>query len=157
MDFEFIKGIHSITRWLVLAVGIIALIASYSGLFSNRSWKRSDQTIGLSFNILFGIQLIIGLVLYGLSPLLRPLMSNPSLINQATGSNKMELIFFFAYHLVMMIIAFALVQIGYSKSKRAETDKIKFRRATLFYTLGFLFLFLAIPWGIRPNWPSYLF
>ncbi len=146
--------IHNITRWVVLAFGVLALITSYSGLFSKRSWQVFDKVIGLLFNISFGTQLIIGLIIYGISPLIRPLMSNPNLISQATGSSKVELIFFGVYHAVVMLIAFILVQIGYSRSKRAEGDPKKFRLAATFYTLAVLLIFLAIPWGMRPNWPS---
>ncbi len=157
MDFNVFLGVHNILRWLVLAFGVAALIASYSGLFSKRSWQSADKIMGLAFNIFFGLQLILGLVLYGISPLIRPLMSDPSLIARATGSSKAEMFFFFIYHIVVMIIAFILAQIGYSRSKRAESDRVKFRLAATFYTLAILLIFLAIPWGIRPNWPNYLF
>ena len=150
MDFKLFLDVHNITRWAVLAFGVLALISSYSGLFSKRSWQTGDKIIGLGFNITFGIQLILGLILYSTSDLIRPLMSNPSLIS---GGN-VELIFFGIYHIVVMLIAFILAQIGYSRSKRAESDRVKFRLATIFYTLAILLVFLAIPWGIRPNWPG---
>ncbi len=153
-NFNMFLDVHNITRWVVLAFGALALITSYSGLFSKRSWQSSDKIIGLGFNISFGLQLILGLIIYGISPLIRPLMSNPSLISQATGSNKVEIIFFGIYHIVLMFIAFILVQVGYSRSKRAESDRAKFRLAATFYTIAILLVFLAIPWGIRPNWPS---
>ena len=153
-NFNMFLDVHNITRWVVLAFGVLALIASYSGISSKRSWQVSDKLIGLGFNISFGIQLIIGLILYGFSPLIRPLMSNPSLISQTTGSSKVEMIFFGIYHIIVMLIAFTLVQIGYSRSKRAESDPAKFRLAATFYTVAILLVFLAIPWGMRPNWPG---
>ena len=47
-------------------------------------------------------------------------------------------------HITMMILAIALITIGYAKSKRAKEDKAKHRAIYIFYTLAIVFVLLAI-------------
>jgi len=148
--YVILKGIHNITRWLVLLAGLWAIISSFSGLIGRRKWTSGDRTAGLAFSALFGIQLILGLVLYGVSPVVRA-----GIADYANAATQVK--FFTVYHLVIMFIAFILAQLGYSRSKKAVTDGGKFRIAAIFYTLSMLLTLMIIPWGFRPNWPSYLF
>lgn len=148
--YVILKGIHNITRWLVLLAGIWAILSSFSGLIARRNWTSGDRTAGLAFSALFGIQLILGLVLYAISPVVRA-----GIADYANAVTQVK--FFTIYHLVIMFIAFILAQLGYSRSKKAVTDGGKFRIAAIFYTLSMLLTLMMIPWGFRPNWPSYLF
>ena len=148
--YVILKGIHNITRWLVLLAGLWAIISSFSGLIGKRTWSSADRTAGLAFSALFGIQLILGLILYGISPVVRA-----GMMDYANAATQVK--FFTVYHLVIMFIAFILAQLGYSRSKKATTDGAKFRMAAIFFTLSMLLTLMMIPWGFRPNWPTYLF
>ncbi len=148
--YVILKGIHNITRWLVLLAGLWAMVSSFSGLIARRNWTSGDRTAGLAFSALFGIQLVLGLILYAISPVVRV-----GLADYANAATQVK--FFTVYHFVVMFIAFILAQLGYSRSKRALTDGGKFRTAAIFYTIAMLLTLMMIPWGFRPNWPSYLF
>ncbi len=52
-------------------------------------------------------------------------------------------------HPLMMIIAVALITVGYSKHKKKLTSTPKFKLLAIFYTLALLVVLSRIPWG---NW-----
>jgi hypothetical protein len=59
--------------------------------------------------------------------------------------------FYTMEHLVGMLIAIALITIGYSKSKRAATDAKKFGAIATFYLIGLILILASIPWPFREN------
>ena len=148
--YAFLLGLHNMTRWLVLISGVLAIAVAVWGLLAKREWNATDKTIGVTFTSIFGVQVVLGLILYFVSPLYG--VRAFGALDLAQGSARVQLIFFSMYHITMMLIAWVVAQLGYSRGKRAETSRQGFRRALLGYTLGFVLVFLAIPWGIRPNW-----
>ena len=50
-------------------------------------------------------------------------------------------------HPLMMIIAIALITIGYSKHKKKLTSKPKFKMLAIFYGIAFLVVLSRIPWS----------
>ena len=148
--YTFLLWLHSATRWIVLLGGVAALGTAYSGLFSKRAYSGVDKATGVFFTAAFGLQVVVGLVLYFFGPLgLQALFSLDT-----AGDNRALLIFFGIYHISMMLIALVVAQLGYSRAKRAQSDRLAFRNAAIGYSVGLLLVFLAIPWGIRPAWPT---
>jgi hypothetical protein len=131
---------HSGLRWLALIVIIYAIFNAYTGVKQARDFQKKDKMLGLMTLILFHTQLLIGLGLYFTS----------GKVSFTAGFMKDSLLRFFALeHPLMMVIAIALVTIGYSKSKKETTDRMKFRKILIFYTLGLVILLTGIPWPFR--------
>ena len=67
--------------------------------------------------------------------------------------------FFAVEHVAGMLIAIIIAQVGYSISKRAATDRSKFVRATVTYTIAFILILVSIPWPFmkygRPHFPTF--
>ena len=82
------------------------------------------------------IQLLIGLILYFLSS--KVVFSKETMGNTITR-------FFTVEHVLGMVLAIALVTIGYSKSKKAKNNK----KILLFYALALVVIFLSITWPFR--------
>ncbi len=147
--YVFLLWLHSATRWLVVISGLVALVVAIWGLVSKRNWDSIDKTVGVTFTSIFGIQVVLGLILYFVSPVYGirgfGFMNNPDF--------RVQVIFFSIYHIAMMLAALVVAQLGYSRAKRALNATAAFRTALIGYGIGFLLMFLAIPWGIRPNWP----
>ena len=147
--YIFLVWLHSITRWIVLLGGVAALSSVYSGLLSKRAYSGIDRGTGIFFTAAFGFQVIVGLILYFISPWgLQALFALDT-----AGDNRALLIFFGIYHITMMLVALVVAQLGYSRAKRAASDRLAFRYAALGYTVGLVLVVLAIPWGIRSLWP----
>ncbi len=148
--YTLLLWLHSVTRWIVLLGGVAALGTAYSGLFSKRNYSGVDKATGVFFTAVFGLQVVLGLILYFISPWgLQALFALDT-----AGDNRALLIFFGVYHITMMLVALVVAQLGYSRAKRAATDRLAFRNAAIGYTVGLLLVFLAIPWGIRSLWPT---
>jgi len=139
--------IHDTLRWLLLIGLIVSLTKYMGGWLGNKPWKRSDNLLGISVTLLMDLQLITGLALYFfLSPKTQLAFSN-----FGAAMKDADLRFYAVEHILMMVIAVALVHIGRFKSKKAVTDVGKFKVASIFYLIALVVIFAAIPWGRLAN------
>lgn len=136
---KFIQQAHSGWAYLAVLVLTIAVINGLSGFFSNREFKASDKRLGLFALIATHIQLVLGLLTWFTSPL--GLASLGQMGNSALRLTSLE-------HPLINIIAIILITIGWSKHKKKELSKEKFRCFAIFYTLGFVFILSRIPWNL---------
>jgi hypothetical protein len=108
----------------------------------------------LFFTSLLNLQFILGLVLYGISPITRSAMAN-----FAATMKDSTLRFYAVEHLAGMLLAVVVAQVGYSMSKRAGTDRGRFLRAAITYSIAALLILASIPWPFmkygRPLFPSF--
>ena len=135
-----IQSIHSTLAYAVLAVLLIATVNAFLGLSSKRNFSSNDRSLSLVALILSHIQLVVGLILWVISPLGKEAMSQMS--NAAMRLTALE-------HPLVNIIAIVLITIGWSKHKKEESSNGKFKKIGIFYALGLLFLLSRIPWS---NW-----
>lgn len=146
--YELLKGLHNILRWVVVLGGLYALFTAFRGLFSRAAWTAGDQRAGLIFTSSLNLQLVVGLLLYFVSPLIQGALQNMS---AAMGNDKLR--FFAVEHATIMVLAVIAAQLGYSLAKRADSDRAKFVRASVGYTVAALLVAYAIPWW-RPLLPG---
>lgn len=135
-----IQSIHSTLAYAVLAVLLIAVINAFLGLSSKRNFSSNDRSLSLVALILSHIQLVVGLVLWAISPLGKDAMSQMS--NSAMRLTAVE-------HPLINIIAIVLITIGWSKHKKEESSNGKFKKIGIFFALGLLLILSRIPWS---NW-----
>ena len=137
--------LHSLLRWLVLAFALVALIRAYSGWAGNRPWTPLDDRAGKLLAISVDVQMLVGLVLYGL---LSPITWT-AFADMGAAMRDATLRFYAVEHLVLMVIAIALVHIGLTKARKAAPGAKAHRTAAIFYTLALLFVLAGIPWPFR--------
>ncbi|WP_340111284.1 hypothetical protein [Maribellus mangrovi] len=136
---------HSGFRWLVLIVLVVAIVLSVYGWTKRAEWTKSGKTTSLILMILMDIQFLIGLVLYVfLSP-----MTKAAFNDFGAAMKNATLRFYVVEHILMMVIALALVHIGRSRTKKDIVGWKKHRAAVIFYTISLLVILMAIPWD-RP-------
>jgi uncharacterized protein YacL len=109
-----------------------------------RPFTEKVRKVALVGFIATHLQLVIGLILYVVSP--RGL-SNFS--GEAMGESLSRL--YILEHPLTMIIAIVLISIGYIKAKKPGDDVRRYRTIILFYLLGLALILLRIPWQV---WPS---
>lgn len=130
---------HSGLRYVVLALLLVAIFNAFSKK-KNSAWTAKDKKITLFAMIFTHIQLLIGLVLYFISPK----------VSFSEGFMQNDMLRFYAVeHLSLMIVAIALITIGYSKAKKAASDRKKFSAVATFYLIGLILILAAIPWPFR--------
>ena len=138
--YETIQSVHSLLAYLALALLVLASINAISGLTSKRLFKDKDLRISLFTLIICHIQLLIGLVLYFISP-----MGFDQLGNMKDAAMRLTSL----EHPLINIIALALITIGWSKHKKEESYNGKFKKIAVFYTLGLVLILSRLPWA---NW-----
>lgn len=135
--------LHNIMRWVVLLTGLYAIIKTASGLGGTKSFTRGDKKSALFFMISCDIQLILGLILFFISPLTLEYIS----ANGMGAAMKDKAVrYFLVEHGLMMIIAIILVHIGYAMIKRPISDGSKFKRVFWFYLIAMVIMLASIPW-----------
>lgn len=140
-----ILHLHSFWAYLVLGVLLITIINSIAGLTGKKEFDdKKDLRLALFSLIFTHIQLLIGLVLWFVSPLgLGAIKSNGMgevMKDSALRLNVIE-------HPLMMIIAVVLITIGFSKHKKKLSANAKFKTITIFYVLTLVVMLSRIPWN----------
>ncbi|MDT0685371.1 hypothetical protein [Autumnicola psychrophila] len=139
--YNTVQFIHSYWAYLVLIVLLIASFNAIIGFASNKEYSATNFRIALFTLIVSHIQLLIGIVLY-LTP--GNLARFDGGMGEVMGNSSLRL--YLVEHPLMMIIALALITIGYSKHKKKLTSRPKFKVLAIFYTLGLLVILTRIPW-----------
>ncbi|GEM_PF-163778 len=134
--------LHSYTRWLVIIAMLLALGWAYFGWIRQREWSKWDSRFGAGFTILITIQFIWGVVLFFLPDGLAQAAWRD--IDASMGVR--ELRFFGIEHGFQMIIALAIVHLGWTRSRKATQIRSKFRWAVSTYTIAAILIASAIPW-----------
>jgi hypothetical protein len=144
--YTSIQFLHSYWAYLTLLIVFLATFSALKGYFSNSEYSPKDFRISLFALIVTHIQVLIGLILYFVSPLGMQSISNNGMSAVMKDSilrlNAVE-------HPMVMIIAAILITIGYSKHKKKLVSKPKFKILAIFYTLTLIFMLSRIPWD---NW-----
>ena len=147
--------LHSLLRWLVIAFGLFAVLRAISGVSGRRPWTPLDDRAGRLFVTALDIQLLVGLILYGLLSAI----TRTALADMGTAMKDATLRFYAVEHLVIMLAAIALVHVGHSRARKARSDAARHRTAAIFFTLGLLLILLGTPWPFRaigrPLLPSF--
>lgn len=142
--YETLQFIHSYWAYLTLIIILLATLNAFKGLLSNGDFIQKDLRISLFSLIVTHIQIILGLFLYIYSP------SAMGAIKSGGMGEVMKdsvLRFSSVEHPLIMIIAVVLITIGYSKHKKKDSSKAKFKTIAIFYGLALLLILSRIPWG----------
>ena len=125
---------HAGLRWLVLLFLVLAIVKSFAGIIGKKEFKKSDNLIALLLLSFTHTQLIIGVVLYFISP--KVIAIGEAMKESATRFWAME-------HGLTMLIAIALITIGRVKSKKSTTDALKHKKGVIFYVIALLLIIWA--------------
>lgn len=137
--------LHSWTRWAVLLSLLFALYRGFSGWRSGRNFSKTDDGARVLAVTFSHWQLLIGFVLYFVSPVASAFWSG-----SAARSASFEISFFGIIHLGLMTTAIVVLSVGSSLSKRASTDRKKFFTMAIYFSIALLLILLAVPWPFSP-------
>ncbi|MES2798666.1 MAG: cytochrome B [Bacteroidota bacterium] len=130
--------LHSGLRWLALLLIVIAVFNAFSKRKTS-NYVDFDRKLNLFAMVTFHVQFLLGWVMYFTS----------AKVNFSQGWMKTDLFRFFGMeHTLMMTVAFVLLTIGHSKSKKANGAR-KHKVISTFYLIALLFILAGIPWPFR--------
>lgn len=134
---------HSGLAYLALLALVLVIIWALVGALSGREFQEKDRKIALVAFILCHIQLLVGLILYFVSPLGYSLLAGGGAMADATARlTALE-------HPLINILAIVLVSVGFIRAKKLESSTAKFRSIYMMYAVGLVLILSRIPWG---NW-----
>jgi len=138
-----IKMLHSGWAYITLIILIFAVVNAIIGLNSKKEFTDKDLRISLFTLIVAHIQLIIGFIAFFVSAQFEYVLDN----GMGAAMKEPTIRLFVVEHPLMMILAIVLITMGFSKHKKQNTDKGKFKTIALYYGLGLLFVLSRIPWS----------
>ncbi len=133
--------VHSYLRLLVLLAGLFAIAKMAKGYSSNSPYGPADRRYSAIFVGLFDLQFLIGLILYGVSPITRGAMQN-----MATAMQDAHTRFFVAEHPIMMFVALCVAHGSSIAARKSPSDRVKFLRSSLGFSLALGLVLAGIPW-----------
>ncbi|KRD11626.1 hypothetical protein ASE21_07940 [Flavobacterium sp. Root901] len=137
--YHFIQKLHSGWAYLALLLLLFAVINAIIGLTSKKEFTAKDRKISLFALIGTHTQLLIGLILYFVSPLGKDAFGQMS--NAALRLTSLE-------HPLINLIAIVLITIGWSKHKKLINSEAKFKTFAIYYGLGLILILSRIPWSL---------
>lgn len=132
---------HSLNRWVVVALLLVALGRGMAGWARARKWSRHDDLTGRLLIVVLDVQLLLGLALYAVSPLVRAGWSD---LGAAMDNRVLQ--FWTIEHAPTMTLAVVIVHIGRVVARRADDDRRRYRVATLSVAGATLLILAGIPW-----------
>jgi heme A synthase len=141
-----IKMLHSYWAYLVVIILIAAVINALVGYAGKKEYSAKDFRVSLFTLIVSHIQLLLGLILYFVSPR----FSDWSELGGKVMSDSVSRLYL-VEHPLINIIAIVLITIGYSKHKKKLTSSPKFKTILIFYTLALICFLSRIPWDVWPR------
>ncbi|WP_130733243.1 hypothetical protein [Flavobacterium sp. J27] len=136
--YTALQSAHSIFAYIVLTILFLASLNAIMGVVSKKLFSDKDLRLSLFALILSHMQLLIGLILYFVSPKGSAMLGEMKDAGMRLTSLE---------HPLINIIALVLITIGWSKHKKEESHNGKFKKIAIFYSIGLLLILSRIPWS----------
>jgi hypothetical protein len=139
---------HSTIRYFVLIFLILVIVRSLMGWMGKKEYGKMDDKVSLWLFMLTHTQLLIGLILFFVSPVV--IFSGASMKDSIARYWLVE-------HNTMMLIAIVLISIARISIKKMADAVAKHRRLFILNTIALVFIIAAISMSGRGffNLPSY--
>ena len=138
--YNILKESHNGIGMLLLFLLLIIIIFILFKFLLKKPFNKAVNVAALIGLITVHIQILIGFVLYFLSPLGLSNFSGESMGHKISR-------FYIVEHPIGMLLAAVLVTIGYKViNKTTLSDTSKYKRLLIYYGLGFGIIAYLIPW-----------
>jgi heme A synthase len=144
--YETIQILHSYWAYLVLLILTLATFNALFKLIRKKEFNNNDLRISLFALVVVHIQLVIGLILYFVSPLGLESIKVNGMGGLTSFARQVAV-----EHPFVGILGVIFITIGFSKHKKKLTAAKKFKTITIFYMIAWLLILSRIPWSIWFN------
>jgi predicted acyltransferase len=140
-----LQHLHSGIAYLALLSLIVVIVLMLIGALTGRAFTEKDRKIAMIAFIFAHVQLLVGLILYFVSPLgFSLLTSGEAMADPVARLTALE-------HPLINIIAIIVISVGYIRAKKMTVSRSKFRSIYMMYAIGLVLILSRIPWA---NWIS---
>ncbi|MDX1685498.1 MAG: cytochrome B [Saprospiraceae bacterium] len=138
--YNILQHTHSGFRWIVLILLVLSVVEIFIKWRRGKEYVKLDKLRSLGTMVAMHIQLLLGLILYFISPNV-----------QFSGASMKDsmLRFFLVEHPLLMILAIVVVTIGYVRHKSHEASAKKFKTIFWYYLIALILVLIGIPWPFQ--------
>ena len=136
--------IHSINKWIILILGVLAIANALSGWLKDKPYTATSNKLSLFFMVSMHVQLLLGVVLYFISPTV-----TGSLQDMGLAMKDSYLRYWTVEHLFVGILAIVFVTLGRVLAKKKATDLAKHKTTAIYYILTLVFVAVNV---LLPLW-----
>src|SRR3990170_25860 len=105
---------HGLLRYFILIALLVVIIKALIGLVNKQPYGKWDNKLGLYLFIFTHMQLLVGLIIYVVSPFVK--FGPDTMSDKATRYWTVE-------HVVAMLVAVVLITLARTTSKRMTSDE----------------------------------
>lgn len=135
MLYKILLHTHSGNRYLVLLLLLAVIVKSLAGMLGKKPFGKADNLLSLLLMIFAHIQLLVGLVLYFVSPWVK--------FSSTTMSEKLTR-YWTVEHILAMIIAVVLITVARSTSKKMSDPTAKHTRLFILNAIALVIIVVTI-------------
>lgn len=130
--YQLIKLVHTIISVTFLIIAVWLFIRSVRGIRKNYPYTRLDKFLSYGFIINLYLQLVFGLILFtNHSSIIDPEYSS------AAGAAKIATNRFWPIeHIVLMLFALFIANLGLILSNQSNISKVKHRKVLIYYAIA---------------------
>lgn len=126
---------HSYLRYILLILLLVVIITSLLGLVNKKPYTSTDNKMGLALFISTHLQLLVGLILFFVSPVVQ--FSGEAMKDATTRYWLVE-------HNTAMLIAIVLITLARTTSKKMADSQAKHRRMFIFNLIALAIIVITI-------------
>lgn len=143
LAYSWIQQLHSYLAYVALAILFLAVSNAITGLMGKRVFNMGkDLRLSLFALILCHIQLLVGLLLYFVSPNGFNAIQEFGMGGLTSAARLLAV-----EHPFVNILAVILITVGWSRHKKFMEGDKKFKSIAVFYGIGLLLILSRIPWS----------
>lgn len=126
---------HSVIRYFVLFFLILFVVRNFQGWRNKSSYSSLDEKLGFWLFMLTHTQLLLGIVLYFISP---AVVFSGASMKDATAR------YWLVEHGSLMIISIVLITLGRITTKKIADSALKYKKLFVYNGIALLLILLAI-------------
>lgn len=135
-----ILHLHNLLRWVVLALGLLAVVRAAQGVTGTRPYAATRRFTAMFMGALH-LQLLLGLLLLMFSPAVKAAMRDMAAAMADASVRKVVV-----EHPTVMVLAAILMTVGGIVAKNGADDASRHRKALLFSGVTLALVLWGIPW-----------
>jgi hypothetical protein len=137
---SILSTLHSYNRYLILAALLFVLFRAFSGWLGRRPYEKMDNTASLALVSLAHLQLLIGLVMWGFTSS----WTQTAFANMGLAMKNPNQRYWAVEHLIAMLIAIVLIQLGRTFSKKTPDQTAKHRKTAIYTAIAALIIVVTL-------------
>lgn len=126
---------HSVIRYFVLFFLILFVVRSFQGWRNKSSYSSLDEKLGFWLFMLTHTQLILGIVLYFISP---------AVVFSGESMKDTTARYWLVEHGSMMILAIVLITLARITTKKITDSALKYKKLFIYNSIALLLILVTI-------------